>query len=59
MEEDGGDDGRVGEKGEDGHLSTASGAEQRQDLVDTSEEDRPADPCGAGAPSGFGIGRCA
>jgi hypothetical protein len=57
MEEDGGDDRRVGEEGEDGHLAAASGAEQRKDLVDAREEDGPADPRGAGAPSGFGIGR--
>jgi hypothetical protein len=37
MEEDGGYDGRVGEKGEDGHLATAGGAEQRQDLVEPGE----------------------
>ena len=57
MEEDGGDDGRVGEKGEDRHLATARGAEQRQDLVDPGEEHRPSDPRGAGGPSRFGIGR--
>ena len=57
MEEDGGDDGWVGEKGEDGHLAAAGGAEERQDLVDASEQDGPADPCGAGARSRFGIGR--
>jgi len=57
MEEDGGDDGRVSEKGEDGHLATASGAEQGQDFVDASEEDGPADPRGAGAPNRLGIGK--
>ena len=57
MEEDGGDDGRVGEEGEDGHLATARGAEQRQDFIDPGEEHRPADPRRAGAPSRFGSGR--
>jgi len=47
MEEDGGNDGWVGEKGEDGHLATATtlravpGAEQRQDLVDASDQQVP------------------
>ena len=38
MEEHGGDDRRIGEKREDGHVATARGAEQRQDLVDACEE---------------------
>jgi hypothetical protein len=57
VEEDGGYDGRVGEKGEDGHLATAGGAEERQDIVDASEEHGPSDPRWAGAPSRFRIGR--
>jgi len=59
MEKDGGDDGRVGEEGEDGHLATTSGAEEGKHLVDPGEEHGPADPSGAGAPRRFGIGRCA
>ncbi len=57
MEEDGGDDGRVGEKGEEGHLATAGGAEQRQDRVDACEQHGPADPCWVAVPSGFRIRR--
>ena len=56
MEEDGGDDRRVGEKGEDGHLAAARRAEQRQDLVDPGEEHGPSDPRGTGGPSRFGVG---
>ncbi len=46
MQEDGRNDGRVGEKGEDGHLAATSGAEQRQDRVDAREEQGPANPRG-------------
>jgi hypothetical protein len=59
MEEDGGDDGRVGEKGEDGHLAAARRAEQGQDFVDACEQHGPSDPRGAGALGGFGSGRYA
>jgi hypothetical protein len=38
VNEDGGDDGWVGEEGEDPHGAAASRAEERQDLVDTGEE---------------------
>jgi len=34
VQEDGGDDGRVGEEGEDAHGPAAGGTEERQDLVD-------------------------
>ncbi len=48
VEEDGGDDGRVGEEGEDAHGSAAGGAEEREDLVDAGEEDGPPDARRAG-----------
>jgi hypothetical protein len=57
MQEDGGDDGRVSEKGEDGHVAAARGAEQGQDFVDACEEHGPSDPRGAGAPNRLGIGK--
>ncbi len=49
MEEDGGDDGRIGEEGEDPHLAAAGGTEQRQHVVDASEQDGPADSGRGGA----------
>ena len=48
VNEDGGDDGWVGEEGEDPHGAAASRAEERQDLVDTGEEHGPADARRAG-----------
>lgn len=57
VEEDGGDDGRVSEEREDAHGAAACGAQQWQDLVDTSEEDGPTDTCGAGG-SGRWVGQC-
>jgi len=54
VEEDGGDDGWVGEEGEDPHGAAATTlravprAEERQDLIDPCEEHGPADACGAG-----------
>jgi len=50
VEEDGGDDGWVGEEGEDSHGAAAGRAEERQDLVDTGEEHGPADARGTGSP---------
>ena len=52
VEEDGGDDGRIGEEREDPHLSAAGGTEQRQHIVDASEQDGPADPRGRGRRGG-------
>ena len=49
MEEDGGDDGRIGEEGEDPHLVAAGGTEQRQHVVDPREQDGPADSGRGGA----------
>jgi hypothetical protein len=48
VNEDGGEDGRVGEKGEDLHGAAAGGTEERQDLVDPCEEHGPADARRAG-----------
>ena len=56
VEEDGGDDGRIGEEREDSHLATAGGTEQRQHVVDPREQDGPADSRGRGW-SGGGFGR--
>ena len=43
MEEDGGDDGRNGKEREDPHLTATGGTEERQYVVDASEQDGPAD----------------
>ncbi len=59
VQEDSGDDRRVGEEGEDPHLSAATGTEQRQYTINTGEERGPAD---AGPFGGWGrsiIPRCA
>jgi len=48
VHKDGGDDGRVSEKGEDLHGAAAGRTEERQDLVDSGEEHGPADTRGAG-----------
>jgi hypothetical protein len=48
VQEDGGEDGRIGDEGEDLHGSTAGGAEKRQDLIDPGEEHGPADTRRAG-----------
>jgi hypothetical protein len=42
VNEDGADDGRIGEKGEDPHLPATARAQERQDLVDVSEKLGPA-----------------
>ena len=55
VEEDGGDDGRIGEEREDPHLTATGGTEQRQHVVDASEQDGPADPRGRGW-GGGGLG---
>ena len=47
-EEDGGDDGRIGEEREDPHLTATGRTEQRQHVVDASEQDGPADLRGRG-----------
>ena len=41
VEEDGGDDGWIGEEREDPHLTATGGTEQRQHVVDASEQDGP------------------
>ena len=43
VQKDGGEDGRVGEKGEDPHGAATGRAKERQDLVDPGEEHGPAD----------------
>ena len=48
VQKNGGDDGRVGEKGEDLHGAAAGRTEERQDLIDPGEEHGPADPRRAG-----------
>ena len=55
VEEDGGDDGRIGKEREDPHLGAAGGTEERQHVVDASEQDGPADPRGRDR-SGGGLG---
>jgi hypothetical protein len=44
VEEDGGDDGRIGEEREDPRFAATGGTEQRQHVVDAREEDGPARP---------------
>jgi hypothetical protein len=39
VEEDGGDDGRIGQKREDPHVGAAGGTQERQHVVDASEQD--------------------
>jgi hypothetical protein len=56
VEEDGGDDGRIGKERDDPHLSAAGGTEQRQHVVDAREQDGPANSRERG-PSGSGCGR--
>ena len=48
VHEDGGEDGRIGDEGEDLHGAAAGGTEERQDLVDPGEEHGPADARRAG-----------
>ncbi len=48
MSEDALDDGGIGEEGEDAQGAVASGAAQRIELVDASEELGPAEAGGAG-----------
>ncbi len=55
VEEDGGDDGRIGEEREDPHLTATGRTEERQHVVDASEQDGPADPRGRGW-GGGGLG---
>jgi hypothetical protein len=55
VEEDGGDDGRIGQEREDPHLAATRGTEQRQHVVDPSEQDGPADSRRGGR-SGGGLG---
>ena len=43
MQEDGFDDGGIGEEGEDPHLAATRRAQERKHLVDAREEDGPAD----------------
>ena len=45
VEEDGTDDGRIGEEREDPHLAAARRAQEGKHLVDAREEDGPADAC--------------
>jgi len=53
VNEDGGDNRWVGEKGEDVHGAAAGGAEERQDLIDPGEEHGPADARRAGGARKF------
>ena len=39
--QDGDDDGRIGDEGDDPHEATTGGAEQRQHLVDASQKNGP------------------
>ena len=48
VQEDGGEDGWIGEEGEDLHGAAAGRAEERQDLIDPGEEHGPADARRAG-----------
>jgi len=48
VNEDGGDDGRIGDEGEDLHGAAAGRTEERQDLIDPGEEHGPADTRRAG-----------
>ena len=48
VNEDGGDDGRIGDEGEDLHGAAAGRTEERQDLIDPDDEHGPADARQAG-----------
>ena len=48
VQEDGGEDGWIGQEGEDLHGAAAGRAEERQDLIDPGEEHGPADARRAG-----------
>jgi membrane peptidoglycan carboxypeptidase len=50
VEKDGADGGRVGEEGDDPHLSLTGRAEEGKDLVDASEEASPGDATGGIGP---------
>jgi len=50
VQEDGGDNRRVGEEGEDAHGPATGGAEERHDLIDAGEEHGPPDARGGGGP---------
>jgi len=52
VEEDGQNDGRIGEEGEDPHLAPTNGTEQRQHLVDPGDELGPTDARGGGRAGG-------
>lgn len=54
--QDGADHGRVGDEGEDPHMAATRGAEQRQHLVDASEQHSPSDASRAGGASWLSIG---
>ena len=54
--QDGDDHGRVGDEGEDPHMAATRGAEQRQHLVDASEQHSPSDASRAGGASWLCIG---
>ena len=55
--QDGDDDGRIGDEGDDPHEATTGGAEQRQHLVDASQKDGPPNTSGVGGTRRFGIER--
>ena len=57
MVQDGDDDGRIGDEGDDPHEATTGGAEQRQHLVDASQKDGPPNTSGVGGTRRFGIER--
>ena len=50
VQEDSRDDGWIGEKGEDPHLSTTARTQKRQHPVDPCEKHGPADACRTGWP---------
>lgn len=54
MVQDGDDDGRIGDEGDDPHEAATRGAEQRQHLVDASQKDGPPNTSGVGGTRRFG-----
>jgi len=53
VEQDGANGGRIGEEGQDPHLPSTGGAQQRQHLVDPGEQESPE---GTGAAGGWALG---
>jgi hypothetical protein len=50
VQEDGRDDGRIGQEREDPHLGAADGTQERQQVVDACEQDGPTDSGRGGGP---------